>query len=162
MIVGCIFLRQRVAIVSLRKGLYFEISAYETNIFGLTYKSIVLDAMSIWNTVGRIQWIGVSSESNADTIVSCVYNPDATFTGVYISHFSGNNVYSGALQLNTYYQYNFSYAKTLKTCIHELGHGIGLGHINYAGINNVMYRYAGEYTGTLGQGDLAAYRYLWG
>lgn len=116
----------------------------------------------MWNAVGRIQQVEVGNESSADTIVSCVYDSDESFTGVYTSYYSGNNVFHGTLQLNTYYQYNFAYGKTLKTCTHELGHGLGLGHIDYAGINNVMYSHAGNYSGKLGQGDLAAYRYLWG
>ncbi len=122
----------------------------------------MLEAMKIWNEVGIMQWVEVSDQSLADTIVECVYDSTATFTGVYTSFFSNDVVSSGKLSLNKYYQQNYSYARTLKTFVHELGHGLGLGHINYDRSNNVIYSYSAEYKYQLGKGDIAAYRYLWG
>lgn len=143
---------------------YFDGSTNEVvnSSHGYTYKQIVLEAMQIWNEVGIMQWVEVSDQSLADTVVECVYDSTATFTGVYTSFFSNNVVNSGKLSLNKYYQQNYSYARTLKTCVHELGHGLGLGHIDYDGSNNVMYSYSAEYKYQLGKGDIAAYRYLWG
>lgn len=142
---------------------YFDQTAYETTNSGLTYKSIVLDAMEIWNAVGKMQWIEVNDEDMADTIVYS-YSESGTSTIAYYSsifYTSSQEVFAGKLYLNKYLMSSYNYDKNLFACVHELGHGLGINHIDYAGTNNVMNSYAGNYT-KLGQGDLAAYRYLWG
>ena len=142
---------------------YFDDTAYETNNAGLTYKSIVLDAMEIWNKVGRIQWIEVTNKSQADTIVYSYYEENVNTVAYYNSIYykANNEVFSGELYMNKYHMESYSYNVNLFACVHELGHGLGLNHINYNGTRNIMNEYVGEYT-KLGQGDLAAYRYLWG
>ena len=142
---------------------YFDESAYETTNSGITYKSIVLDAMAIWNDVGRIQCVEVDNKNQADTIVYSYYDSSDNWVAYYnsIYYTSSNEVFSGTLNMNKYRMNSYDYAKNLFACVHELGHGLGLGHINYNGIKNVMNSYVGSYT-KLGQGDLAAYRYLWG
>lgn len=144
---------------------YFDESTDEAayNYHAFTYKQIVLDAINIWNDVGVKQWVVVNDESDANTIISCVNESSETYVGVYVSYFNSSKIVDrGELNLNRYYMDNYNYNKSLFTCVHELGHGLGLGHIDYNGTNNVMNPYVGEYNGKLGQGDLAAYRYLWG
>ncbi len=99
----------------------------------------------------------------ADTIVYS-YSESGTSTIAYYSsifYTSSQEVFAGKLYLNKYLMSSYNYDKNLFACVHELGHGLGINHIDYAGTNNVMNSYAGNYT-KLGQGDLAAYRYLWG
>lgn len=142
---------------------YFDDTAYETNNAGLTYKSIVLDAMRIWNKVGKIQWIEVANEKQADTKVYSYYDDNVNTVAYYSSIYytQSEEVFRGEFYMNKYYMQSYNYNMNLFTCVHELGHGLGLGHIDYDGTRNVMNSYVGTYE-KLGCGDLAAYRYLWG
>jgi len=144
--------------------LYFDSSTNKTHINGnCTYKEILLSAMSIWNGVGIKKFVEVTNENDADIILYCDYNPNSDGgVGVYnIVPDKNNVVHNGTLYINEYYHKNYEYVTTLQTCLHELGHALGIGHIDYNGAVNVMYSYTGNYSGKLGKGDIAAYRYKW-
>jgi len=129
---------------------YFESDTYNMLSCGSSYRDIILDAMSQWNKVGEWQWVEVDSEGTADTIVS-TYHEDSGTIAYYSSifHTSNKEVFRGEMHMNTKYS-GYPYDAVLHICVHELGHGLGLGHINYDGETNVMY-YAASSSSTFTQ-----------
>ncbi len=143
---------------------YFDSSTNTSpmNQHGYSYAYILRQAMLIWNRVGIKKFIETPNINEAD-IIAYIYNSQDGNNGIFENYgdFENNIIYYGKLYLNDYYQTNHTYNTTLKTSLHEFGHALGLGHTSYSNLN-VMRSGTFEFTGKLGQGDIACYRYIWG
>ncbi|MCQ2771737.1 MAG: M57 family metalloprotease [Bacilli bacterium] len=125
-----------------------------------TYLQLIEDAMSEWNKVGCLQFVSTNSRSEANIFVKCTFDGENGTTGSYF-HYNRTPKTGGELSINRSYCDGYSYSYVLDTIIHEFGHSIGFGHINYAYGANVMYYRTSDYV-SFGQGDLAVYHYKWG
>ena len=157
---------------------YYVDSSCNITFGSYSFANAYLDALNEWNKVGNLNLNIVNNASYADVILSTdsVINlyPDIGKTQyTFVQHLIGLNTYydfyaSSIRVVGDWYFYGSNYSNAyealVKTCIHEVGHSIGLGHSNY----NTNYMYGSSLTGIpgtsnyIGDGDVSSYLYIYG
>lgn len=146
-------------------NIYFDETCfwYQNTAQTLTYYTFFVEAMSIWNGVGEIQFVSVTNLSQAEVICTVTNIPDTdhpTALGITSPHtYSDMCIYCDVRLMNCFL-FDSYYPYCLDVAIHELGHCLNILHINDS-TSNVMHQYAHNYS-QLGRGDIDVYRYLYG
>lgn len=115
------------------------------------YSSAWKHAINEWNAMGAIDIQKDTLFTRVDVSVKDVNNKNSGWGGITHS--------DGRIEFNTYYLDNYSASERKKTATHELGHALGIAHVDKD--DNVMWKTRGDIY-TLGTLDMSTYRCLWG
>ena len=110
------------------------------------YQASFDSAVSVWNSYKPEVIREDSMFTWEDVYISDIYE---------VSNMAGRTYSSGSIVFNTYQMGSLTYEKRLNTCIHELGHALGLDHNTST---DVMYEKVTSIT-SLSDNDKASFDY---
>ncbi|AZN76695.1 metalloprotease [Lactobacillus acidophilus] len=97
-------------------------------------------AIKNWNDTGVFKFKEVNNAANANIIARDINNKNTTAAGVTSTTYNPltGHLLTANVALNRHYlqnkTYNYSYQRILNTAEHELGHAIGLNHVNNSSV----------------------------
>lgn len=132
-----------------------------------SYQALVNAAFDAWEAIANIDFQAVSSTSGADIVLGMDYlDGSGDVIGLTNYSYSGKVFGSATVRFDTGDSYTTDasytgskYVNFYTTALHEIGHALGLDHVNDQ--NQIMYAYTTD-TLVLGSGDIAGAQYLYG